>query len=67
MLDDQFPPNHDRSLIELARHGLDRFYSKGALYLSPLNTRRNYREMISRNFGDAHKIITFYVVGIKNL
>jgi len=48
VLDDHSPADHIRSLIELVRHGLDRFYSKGALYISPLNTSRNNRELISR-------------------
>jgi len=48
LLEDQFPPNHYRSLIELVRNGLDRFYSKGAIYLSPLNTRQNNRALIRK-------------------
>ncbi len=48
LLEDQFPPNHYRSLIELVRNRLDRFYSKGALYLSPLNTHQNNRELRSK-------------------
>jgi hypothetical protein len=48
ILEDRFPPNHYRSLIELVRSRLDRFYSKGALYLSPLNTSQSHRELISK-------------------
>jgi hypothetical protein len=48
LLGDQLPPGHYRSLIELARGGLDRFYSKGALYLSPLNTSRNQRGLLRK-------------------
>jgi hypothetical protein len=48
LIDDQFSPNHYRSLIELVRHRLDRFYSKGAIYLSPLNTRQNHRKLIPK-------------------
>jgi hypothetical protein len=48
LLEDQFPPNHYRSLIELVRNRLDRFYSKGGLYLSPLNTSQNNRELIRK-------------------
>jgi len=48
LLEDEFPPNHYRSLIELARNRLDRFYSKGALYLSPFNTSPNRRELIRK-------------------
>ena len=32
LLEDQFPPNHYQSLIDLVRNRLDRFYSKGGLY-----------------------------------
>jgi len=48
LLDDQFPPNHYRSLIELARNSLDRFYSRGAIYLSPLNTSQHYRQLVRK-------------------
>ena len=48
ILEDQLPPDHYWSLIELARNKLDRFYSKGALYLSPLDTSRNHRQMIRK-------------------
>lgn len=48
LLEDRFGPNHYRSLIELVRNRLDRRYSKGALYLSPLNTSRNNRELRSK-------------------
>ena len=46
ILEEQLPPDHYRSLIELVRTRLDRFYSKGALYLSPLNTSQKHRELI---------------------
>jgi hypothetical protein len=48
LLGDQLSPDHYRSLIELVRSRLDRFYSKGALYLSPLNPDRNQRAMIRK-------------------
>ncbi|MEJ2166618.1 MAG: radical SAM protein [Desulfobacterales bacterium] len=48
LLGDQLPPDHYRSLIELVRGRLDRFYSKGAIYLSPLNTSRNQRDLIRK-------------------
>jgi hypothetical protein len=41
LLGDGLPPEHDAALIELMRSRLDRYYSKGAIYLSPLNTSRN--------------------------
>lgn len=43
-----YSTDHDRSLIELIHNGLDRFYSKGAIYLSPLIARRNRRELMRR-------------------
>jgi len=48
LLGDQLAPDHYRSLIELVRSRLDRFYSKGALYLSPLNPGRNHRALIRK-------------------
>ena len=48
LLEDQFPPNHYQSLIDLVRNRLDRFYSKGGLYLSPLNSHQNKRELIAQ-------------------
>jgi hypothetical protein len=41
LLGDQLAPDHYDGLIELIRGCLVRFYSKGAIYLSPLNTSRN--------------------------
>ena len=48
ILEDQLPSDHYGSLIELVRNKLDRFYSKGALYLSPLDTSRNHRQLIRK-------------------
>jgi hypothetical protein len=48
LLDDAFPPEHYRSLVELIRSRLDRFYSKGAIYLSPLDTSRDKRALLHR-------------------
>jgi hypothetical protein len=48
LLGDQLSPAHYNSLIELVRGRIDRFFSKGALYLSPLNTSQNHREMIRK-------------------
>ena len=36
LMGDQLPPGHYESIIELIRNGLEGFYSKGAVYLSPL-------------------------------
>jgi hypothetical protein len=49
LLGDRLAPGHYAALIELIRGGLDRFYSKGAIYLSPLNTSRN-REVLLHRF-----------------
>jgi hypothetical protein len=49
LLGDRLAPGHYAALIELIRSGLDRFYSKGAIYLSPLNTSRN-REVLLKRF-----------------
>jgi radical SAM superfamily enzyme YgiQ (UPF0313 family) len=48
LLGDVFPPEHYRSLVELIRNRLDRFYSKGAIYLSPLDTSRDKSKLLSR-------------------
>jgi radical SAM superfamily enzyme YgiQ (UPF0313 family) len=48
ILGDLLSPAHYQSLIELVRNRLDRFYSKGAIYLSPVNTSRNKRAMIRK-------------------
>jgi hypothetical protein len=46
LLGDHLAPEHYAALIQLIRSGLDRFYSKGAIYMSPLNTSRNHRELL---------------------
>jgi hypothetical protein len=48
LLGDRLAPGHYAALIELIRSGLDRFYSKGAIYLSPLNTSRNREALLQR-------------------
>ena len=48
LLGDRLPPEHYAALTELIRGGLDRFYSKGAIYLSPLNTSRNRAALLRR-------------------
>jgi radical SAM superfamily enzyme YgiQ (UPF0313 family) len=45
LMGDRFTTDHYASIIELVRSRLDRFYSKGAIYLSPLNTSRKNREL----------------------
>ena len=49
LLGGRFAPDHYAALIELIRSYLDRFYSKGAIYLSPLKTSYN-RAAILRRF-----------------
>ena len=49
LLGDRFVSDHYDALIELIRSGLDRFYSKGAVYLSPLHTSCN-RGVLLRQF-----------------
>jgi hypothetical protein len=48
LLGDQLSADHYHSLVELIRNRLDRYYSKGAIYLSPLNTSRNRRKLMRR-------------------
>ena len=48
LMGDGLPPEHYTVLTELIRSGLDRFYSKGAIYLSPLNTSRNRAALLRR-------------------
>ena len=46
LLGDRLPPDHYQALIKLIRNRLDRYYSKGAIYLSPLNTSRDNRRLL---------------------
>ena len=46
LLGEHLPPAHHDTLIELIRSNLDRCYSKGAIYLSPLNYSRNRAELL---------------------
>jgi len=48
LLGDRLAPDHYDTLIEMIRSGLERFYSKGAIYLSPLNNGRNRAAMLGR-------------------
>ena len=48
LLGDSLAPAHDAALIELIRSCLNRFYSKGAIYLSPLNSSRNRLALLRR-------------------
>ena len=51
LIGDRLPSGHYRALIDMVRSRLDRFYSKGGIYLSPLNSGCNYRELL-HTFGN---------------
>ncbi len=55
IIGDRLSPDHYRSIIELIRNRLDRFYSKGGIYLSPLNTSRSNRDLL-RTFFEIKKL-----------
>lgn len=55
LMGDGFASDHYTALIELVRSRLDRFYSKGAIYLSPLITSRKNRELL-RKFIEIKKL-----------
>ena len=48
LLGDHLSPDHYHALVELIRNRLDRYYSKGAIYLSPLNTSRDNRKLLRK-------------------
>jgi len=48
LLGDCLSPGHYAALIELIRSSLDRYYSKGAVYLSPLNTSLDRQSLLRR-------------------
>ena len=48
LLGDHLSAAHYHALGELIRNRLDRYYSKGAIYLSPLNTSRDNRKLLSK-------------------
>ena len=51
LMGDRLSKGHYDCLIELLRHELDRYYSKGAIYLSPLMASRN-RQALMRRFAE---------------
>jgi len=51
ILSPDLPPRHYESILNLIHHGLDRFYSKGNIYLSPMNPGKNKKE-IQKKFTD---------------
>ena len=46
LLGEHLPPAHRDALIDLIRSNLSRFYSKGSIYLSPLNNSRNRSRLL---------------------
>ena len=48
LLGDCFSPDHYQALVELIRHRIGRFYSKGAIYLSPLNTSSDNQKLLHK-------------------
>jgi hypothetical protein len=48
LMGDRLSEAHYHSLIELVRNWLNRYYSKGAIYLSPLIASRNRPELMKR-------------------
>lgn len=48
LLGDHLSALHYQTLVELIRNRLDRYYSKGAIYLSPLKTSRDNRKLLSK-------------------
>jgi hypothetical protein len=46
LLGDRLPAMHYQALIELIHNRLDRYYSKGAIYLSPLDTSSDKHELL---------------------
>ena len=54
LLGESLPPAHKETLVDLVRSHLDRFYSKGAIYLSPLKTSRD-RATLLRQFIEIKK------------
>ncbi len=50
LLGDQLTTDHYRSLVNLIRVHLDRYHSRGGIYLSPLDSSRNYRKLLQTFF-----------------
>ena len=48
LLGDRLSPIHYQTMIELIHSRLDRYYSKGAIYLSPLNNCSDKHELLRR-------------------
>ncbi len=50
VIGDYLPKSHDAALCDLLGNGIDRTYSKGAVYLSPLDKIKNKRAILKRFF-----------------
>lgn len=50
VMGDRLPKTHEITLRELLRNGMDRTYSKGAVYMSPLEENGNRRNLLKRFF-----------------
>ena len=50
LIGDGLAPKHYRALTDLVRSRLDRFYSKGGIYIAPLYTSQNNRQMLRTFF-----------------
>lgn len=50
VMGNRLPKPHEAALTDLLRNGIDRTYSKGAVYISPLGEIRNRREILRRFF-----------------
>lgn len=50
LMGDKLTPDHYHSLVRLIRTRLKRYYSKGGIYLSPLKSSRNYRNLLRTFF-----------------
>ncbi|MGD1972630.1 MAG: radical SAM protein [Desulfobacterales bacterium] len=48
LLGDHLSARHYQALVKLIRNRLDRYYSKGAIYLSPLNTSHDNRKLLNK-------------------
>ena len=48
LLGDALSDKHYHSVIELIRNGLEKYYSRGAIYLSPLMSSRNWQGLMKR-------------------
>ena len=55
LMGDRLPETHYDAIAELLRYGLNRNYSKGAIYLSPLMTSCNHAELMKR-FAEIKKL-----------